>query len=128
VSVISVGVDLVSIPRIERLLHNKGDAVLLRLLTDSERSYCLAQPRPARHVAARLAAKEAAYKAFQADQRARAVGWRETEVIRDSAGRPDLRFHGRAAQVMERLRACRALLSLSHTDENAIAVVILAGD
>ena len=99
-----------------------------RLLTDAEREYCQSQPRPARHVAARLAAKEAAYKAFQSVSGARNVGWRETEVLRDSDGRPELRFHGRAVEAASRLGVTKAFVSISHTDDNAIAMVVLSRD
>ena len=127
-SVLSVGVDLVSIARVEKMLADKGGRVLERLLTEGERSYCQSQPSPGRHVAARLAAKEAAYKAFQAAAGARNVGWRETEVLRDADGRPELRFHGRAIEAAARLGVKKAFVSISHTDENAVAMVVLSGD
>ena len=127
-SVLGIGVDLVSVPRVEKMLAEKGGRVLERLLTDEERGYCQSQPSPARHVAARLAAKEAAYKAFQAVDGARSVGWRETEVVRDPEGRPELRFHGRAIEAAARLGATKAFVSISHTDDNAIAMVVLSHD
>jgi len=127
VSVLSVGVDLVSVERVEKMLADKGGRVLERLLTDSEKSYCQSQPSPGRHVAARLAAKEAAFKAFQAVDGARNVGWRETEVVRDPHGRPELRFHGRAVEAATRLGVTKAFVSISHTDDNAIAMVVLSG-
>ena len=125
-SILGVGLDLVAIARVERLLDGKGDRVLNRLLTEEERSYCLGQPSPARHVAARLAAKEAAYKAFQVAAGARGIGWREVEIVRDGEGKPALRFHGRARDTANTLRVESAFLSISHTDENAAAVVILS--
>ncbi|MFQ6047712.1 MAG: 4'-phosphopantetheinyl transferase superfamily protein, partial [Gemmatimonadales bacterium] len=63
-SLIAVGLDLVEVERVRRLLQSKGERALRRLLTDAERDYCMAQAVPERHVAARLAAKEAAYKAL----------------------------------------------------------------
>ena len=127
-SILGVGLDLVAIPRVERLIEGKGDRALKRLLTDAERSYCMQQPAPARHVAARLAAKEAAYKAFQAAVGARGIGWREMEVVRDADGRPALEFHGKAHDAAKVLRVASVFLSISHTIDNAAAVVILAGD
>jgi holo-[acyl-carrier protein] synthase len=127
-SVLGLGLDLVSVARVERLLAHKGDRVLARLLTEAEREYCCAQPLPARHVAARLAAKEAAYKAFQVASGARGIGWKETEVVRDKEGKPDLRFYGRAAKTAAKLGVTRAHVSISHTDDTAAAVVVLATD
>ena len=126
-SILGVGLDLVAIERVRRMLDHNGDRVLNRLLTEGERSYCETQPMPARHVAARIAAKEAAYKAFQVAEGARGIGWQEMEVVRDAEGRPSLRFHGRAQEMAERLKLKSAHLSITHTDENAAAVVILAG-
>ncbi|MBI4503879.1 MAG: holo-ACP synthase [Gemmatimonadetes bacterium] len=125
-TILGVGLDLVAIARVQRLLDSKGQHALGRLLTDAERSYCLGQPAPARHVAARLAAKEAAYKAFQAAAGTRGIGWREVEIVRDPEGRPALRFHGRGLAAASALRVDSAFLSISHTDENAAAVVILS--
>ena len=125
-SVLAVGLDLVTIERVERLLARKGDRALRRLLTETERRYCEEQPAPARHVAARIAAKEAAYKAFQSADRARGIGWRELEVTRAANGRPQLVLHGSAAAAARQLAVSGTLLSISHTDSHAAAVVILS--
>ena len=120
-----MGFDLVDIERVRRLLDRHDTRALNRLLTDAERSYCIGQAVPARHVAVRLAAKEAAYKAFQIANNARAIGWRDSEVIRGPEGRPEMRFHGLAAATAAELRVDQALVSLSHTDSHAGAVVML---
>jgi holo-[acyl-carrier protein] synthase len=125
-SVLGVGLDLVSIARIEKMLAAKGSHAMERLLTDRERAYCLSQPVPARHMAARIAAKEAAYKAFQAAEGARGIGWKDMEVMRDAEGRPTLEFFGNALEAMARLKVRTHHVSISHTDENAAAVVVLS--
>jgi len=127
VSVLGVGLDLIAIPRVDRLIEGKGERALKRLLTDAERSYCMQQPAPARHIAARLAAKEAAYKAFQAATGARGIGWREMEVVRDAEGRPAMVFHGKAHDAFRVLRVASVFLSITHTTDHAAAVVILCG-
>lgn len=126
-SPVGVGVDLVEVARVARLLSRKGDRALSRLLTDEERAYCMAQPAPAPHVAARLAAKEAVYKALQVDGAARAVGWRDTEVVRGPEGAPGVTLHGRARAAADRLGVKSVLISLSHTDTTAAAIVVLLG-
>lgn len=126
-SVIGVGIDLVSVPRVRRLLERYGDRVLERLLTPSERAYCLTKVHPAQNVAARIAAKEAAFKALALDQDALRIGWTELEVERDEDGRPRLQLHGRAAAAATRLGVKRSSLSLTHEREHAAAVVILLG-
>lgn len=126
-STLGVGIDLVDIARIEQLLGRYGDRVLDRLLTDQERGYCLTRAEPARHVAARVAAKEAAFKALYQSDTGRVIGWRDFEVERDTGGRPALGFRGRAAQAAEQMGVSGSLVSLSHSLTHAIAVVILLG-
>lgn len=122
---IGVGIDLVEIARVEQLLSRNGERALARLLTDGERSYCLTRAFPARHVAARLAAKEAAYKALFRQSDGLVIGWRDFEVARDEGGQPSLTLHGRARQLAQQLSVSGALLSLSHSSTHAVAVVIL---
>ncbi len=122
---IGVGVDLVEVSRVAAIIADKGSRVFERLLTPTERAYCESRPDPATHVAVRLAAKEAVYKALQGSEAARGIGWREIEVIRAPDGRPDVRLSGHAAARAEQLGVGRVLLSLSHTHQAAVAVVVL---
>ncbi len=122
---VGVGIDVVDVARVERLLKRKGARALRRLLTDAERAYCLAQTEPARHIAARLAAKEAAFKAFHSGGTRRMIGWREIEVLRQNPGNPTLALHHRAQASADDLGVGRALVSLSHSDTAAVAVVLL---
>ena len=124
---LGVGVDLVDIERVEQLMRRHGERAIRRLLTERERTYCMSMPRPAQHIAARLAAKEAAYKALQRAGNARAVGWRDSEVVLNGDGSPTLQFHGRAKVAAARLNATDALVSLTHSARSAAAVVILVG-
>lgn len=124
-SAIGVGVDLVEVSRVAAILADKGTRVFERLLTAAERAYCESRPDPATHVAVRLAAKEAVYKALQGSDAARGIGWREIEVARGSDGRPDVRLTGLAAQRARELGVGQVLLSLSHTHQAAVAVAVL---
>src|SRR5205814_6907615 len=124
-SAIGVGVDLVEVSRVAAIIADKGARVFERLLTPTERAYCESRPDPATHVAVRLAAKEAVYKALQGSEAARGIGWREVEVTRTPGGRPDVRLTGFAAARAEQLGVERVLLSLSHTHQAAVAVVVL---
>jgi holo-[acyl-carrier protein] synthase len=121
-----VGIDLVDIARVERLLHGKGDRAIARLFTDAEVAYAKGRARPAMHLAARLAAKEAAFKALNGTEEARLIGWREVEVVSPAGGgAPALRLTGRAEARARELGVFRSHLSLSHTDTTAGAVVVL---
>lgn len=124
-SVVGVGIDLVDLERIRTLLAKKGEQAMARFFSDHEREYLASRDDPTGHAAARIAAKEAVYKALQALPGARGVGWREIEVARDGEGRPAIRLSGLAAQVSAERGGLRIQISLTHsaTAAGAIAVV-----
>lgn len=122
---LGIGVDLVEVDRARRMLAEKGSHVFDRLLTPSEAEYCRSRPDPAEHVAVRLAAKEAVYKALQGSEAARGIGWRDIEVVREQDGRPQVTLHGLAARRAKELKAAQVMLSLSHTHQAAVAVAIV---
>jgi len=125
--IIGLGIDLVDIQRAARLVEGRDDRQLGRLFTFREIDYSRRHVDPARHFAARLAAKEAAFKAMAGNELARAVGWRDIEVVSLSDGRPSLEFHGHARKRIGQLGVALALVSLTHSDLSAAAVVILMG-
>lgn len=120
-----MGIDLVDIARVERMLDDKGQRVLDRLFTPDEVAYAVARARPAMHLAARLAAKEAAFKALAGSDDARLIGWREVEVIARDGHSPTLLLTGRADIRARELGIEHLWLSLTHTDSTAAATVIL---
>ena len=124
--IIGVGIDAIDIDRVERMLAARGERMLFRLLTAHELAHLSTKVAPAQHVAVRLAAKEAAYKALAGNDLARAIGWREIEVItRTGDGAPELTLHGRAATRFAELSATRLHVSLTHSVTTAVAVVIV---
>ena len=123
--ILGIGFDLVSIARVEAMLARKEQRALDRLFTAHEQAYALARARPAMHLSARLAAKEAAFKALTGSDEAKLIGWKEAEVRRGDEGPPVLHFTGRAATRAADLGVVRVHLTLSHTDETAGAMVIL---
>jgi holo-[acyl-carrier protein] synthase len=122
--IVGIGVDLVDIARAERLLASHGERALARTCTPSESRYILGRARPAQHFAARLAAKEAAFKALAGSEDARQVGWVDIEVIPADGGPPGLALHGRAEARAETLGVRQIRLSLSHSDTSAVAMVV----
>ncbi len=125
VTFIGVGIDLVDLDRIRTLLASKGERALTRFFSEGEQRYLATRPDATGHAAARIAAKEAVYKAIQSLSGARGVGWREIEVSRDDEGRPTIRLHGLAAQLSEARGGLQIKVSLTHsaTAAGAIAVV-----
>jgi holo-[acyl-carrier protein] synthase len=124
VKVLTNGVDLIRISRVERILDRYGDRFLERVFTRAEISY--SRRRPA-ELAARFAAKEAVAKALGVGMRMMARGgiqWHEAEIVGDHRGKPLVRLHGRAAERAEELGLTEWAVSLSHTDEHALAFVV----
>jgi holo-[acyl-carrier protein] synthase len=124
VAIVAIGLDVVEMPRARALLARHGDRILERTLTVDERKYVQSLGDPGPAFAARLAAKEAVYKALQALPGARAVGWREIGVRRLPDGRPEVELSGRALELLTPHRVT-IHLSLSHSRDVAAAVAIL---
>jgi len=123
--VVGLGIDVVEIERVEKMLDHWGERLLSRLLTADEVAYLTEKARPAQHVAVRIAAKEAAYKALSGSEFARGISWQDIEVFSRADGSPELRLHGRAASRFQDLQAVAVHVSLSHSHETAVAVVIV---
>ncbi len=122
--IVGTGIDIVEVARIAASIERFGRRFVERVFTAAEIRYCESKQNQAERYAARFAAKEAALKAIGTGWR-RGVGWREVEVGHEAGGRPTIRFSGRAAEFAARLGMKRAALSLSHTNEQAVAQVIL---
>jgi holo-[acyl-carrier protein] synthase len=120
-----IGIDLVDIERVERMLDDKATRVFERLFTTEEVAYAMARVRPAMHLAARIAAKEATFKALAGSDEARLIGWREVEVVPREGRAPTLILRGRADTRARELAIQHIWLSLTHTDSVAAATVVL---
>ena len=123
-AIVGIGLDVVELPRARALFARHGVRILDRTLTADERRYVLSLGDPVPAFAARLAAKEAVYKALQVLPGARAVGWREIGVRRLPDGRPEVDLLGRAAELLAPHRVTLHL-SLSHSKDVAAAVAII---
>lgn len=123
--IVGLGIDAVDIDRIERMFADKGDRMLNRLFTPDEQSFLSTKVAPAQHLAVRIAAKEATYKALAGNDLARGIGWLEVEVFSRDDGAPQLRLHGRAAHRYAELSATSIHVSLTHSAATAVAVVIV---
>ena len=123
--VLSIGVDIESINRIDKLLQQYGNRFLNRIFTEGEISYSLKRRFPAQHLASRFAAKEAAMKALGTGH-SNGVLWRNIEVVR-SIGKPRLCFHGGAAKQFDVIGAQSSMVTLSHSGDFALAQVLLIG-
>ena len=118
------GVDIVEVKRITQMFQEHGDAFWERCFTPAEREYCeQSKKRCFEHAAARFAAKEAVTKALGTGL-AGGLSWTEVEIVRDGHGAPGVTLSGRAGHAAKALGIRRWALSLSHTENYAVASVI----
>ncbi len=113
-----IGIDLLEIDRLERALARRP-RLAERLFTDRERAYAATRARPAQHLAARFAAKEAVFKALRLD----VLRPLEIEVGGGGAS-AHVVLHGAARDRAAEL-GVTVELSLTHSRLTAAAVAIL---
>jgi holo-[acyl-carrier protein] synthase len=121
--IIGLGIDATEIARVAATIDRYGDRFLAKVFTAGEIAYCRARRNAASSFAARFAAKEAAMKALGTGY-SRGVFWTGIEVVR-RGGPPQLRFHDGAAARLAAMGATGSLLTLTHSQELAIAHVML---
>ncbi len=128
--IVSVGVDLIEVGRIRRALEDStiGKRFRDRVYTEGEVRYCESKGvSKYQSYAGRFAAKEATMKALGTGWGAK-VGWANIEVTRARGGRPEIALHGHTADFARGLGIRRLLVSITHTDANALAYVIAQDD
>ena len=119
---LETGIDLIEVERVERAIATYGDRFLNRVFTEDELAYCRGRPH---ELAARFAAKEALSKLLGVGiQHPDGVRWREIEVVSGKRGKPGVKLSGRAAQRARRIGFKKLSLSLSHSRDHAIAMVV----
>lgn len=121
--IVSIGTDLVSVARIERVWQSFGARFTERILTRHERE---AWPgvRGAHYLARRFCAKEAVAKALGTGMGA-GIGWQQLEVTHAKGGRPLVRTFGAASERLRQLGADQVHLSISDEREHAVAFAVL---
>ena len=113
-----IGIDVLEIDRLERALARRP-RLAERVFSTEELAYARARRRPASHLAARFAAKEAAVKALGAE----GLALSDVEVRGGDREPPELRLRGRAAEAA-RAQGVDLAVSLTHSRETAAAVVL----
>lgn len=122
--IIGTGVDLCEVHRIKAAAERYGERFLKRVFTAREIAYASSKANLYERYAARFAAKEAGMKALGTGWHG-GVRWQDFEVTNLRSGRPTLAFHGKAAEYAQRLGVENISLSMTHTAQQAMAIVIL---
>lgn len=125
--ILGIGTDMIEISRIELSLAQFGERFLDRIFTPGEIAYCQRKKKhAAESFAARFAAKEAGAKALGTGI-SRGISWKEIEVRREPGERPTLHLTGRARQRADTMGVAHLSLSLTHSRDLALAIVVAEG-
>ncbi len=123
---LGLGVDIVDIARIKGMRNRQGERFLKRVYTQTELDYCMKMKYPDQHLAARFAAKEAVSKAFTTG-----IGehfdWKSIGVVVGDRRQPEIELDEKARDFMESLGGTRITISLTHSENTAIAIAGLIG-
>ena len=125
VEVRGVGVDLVEIARVDRAVARWGERFTGRVFTAEEIRYSSKRARPAQHLSARFAGKEAVIKALGGLRGGCRMS--EIEIVSGPMGRPLVRLHGAVGLMAADRGVTEIFLSLSHTAETAAAQAVAVG-
>jgi holo-[acyl-carrier protein] synthase len=117
-------VDLVEVRRVRAMMQRHGQRARRRLFTEAELADCDRRSDPAECQAARLAAKEAVFKALGTGK-SPGFRWTDVEIVSEPSGSPRLELRRQALGQAEELGVTRALVSLSHDAGLGCAVVVL---
>lgn len=122
--VVGLGADIVEVARVQGVLKRQGERFLSRVFTAEERAYCSGMKYPHKHYAARFAAKEAVSKAFTTGIGAE-LGWKSVSIHHGSRHEPLVRLDEQGEKLLRRIGGSRVVISLSHTDKDALAVAAI---
>jgi len=129
--IVNVGVDMIEVGRIQKALEDRvtGKRFRDRVYTAEESRYCERKKGRGRYesYAGRFAAKEAVMKALGRGWSGK-VTWLNIEVVRAKSGRPEIALHKETAVLAQEQRIRRFSLSITHTNDHALAYVIAQDD
>ncbi|KAF2019692.1 hypothetical protein BU24DRAFT_125444 [Aaosphaeria arxii CBS 175.79] len=115
-----VGVDVETIGAI----NIENDTFLERNFTESEIAYCEKAGSPQASFTGKWSAKEAVFKSLGVKGKGAGAGLKEIEIVNDEAGAPTVKLHGFAESEAKRVGVKNITISISHSDEQAIAVAV----
>lgn len=114
-----IGIDVVKVSRIQKMVERWGELFIDKIFTPNEKQYCKNKINKYQCYAARFAVKESFYKAKNHH-----YGWKAIEIKNEK--KPVIVIlNKRLKKEMEKVKTH---LSLTHTEDVAIAAVILIKD
>jgi holo-[acyl-carrier protein] synthase len=113
-----VGVDIVDIARFAKAMER--ESFLQKFFHPEEIAYARASAKPEQHLAARFAAREAVRKVLLS--KVSSLDWKDSWILNDQNGKPVLHF---SRDLLKRVRIRHSSVSLSHSGDYAVAVVLI---
>jgi holo-[acyl-carrier protein] synthase len=120
---LSSGIDLIEIERIREAIERHGDKFVARIFTEHEQKECKGRIPS---LAARFAAKEAVAKALGTG--IGDVSWLDIEIRGDENNAPKLYLSGMALTKAKEKGLLNWSVSLTHTESQAMALVVVTGE
>lgn len=122
-AIVSLGMDLMEIARLEQALERRGKRFLDRIFTPGEQAYCERRAARVAHYAGRYAVKESVMKVLGTGW-ARGVRWVDIEVVRHPGQAPLVQLHGASARIAEQRGIDRIHVTITHDAGVAAAVAV----
>lgn len=122
--ILGIGIDIVSISYIGKSVEKA--AFSKKVFTEIENAYCASHQKAAERYAGKFAAKEAFMKAIGKGIK-QEIWFSQIEVKNHPSGAPFIICHGKARKTVNQLGVDNIHLSISHSNDIAVAVVILEG-
>lgn len=124
-AIIGIGIDLVEVQRIKQAI-NKRNNFLKRIYGEKEIKLSERGKFRFEELAGRFAVKEAIFKAIKTGWR-RGLKFRDIAVLNEPSGAPYVILSGAAQKVAQSLGVKNIFVSISHTKDLAIGIVVLTG-
>ncbi|QKX60141.1 uncharacterized protein TRUGW13939_07284 [Talaromyces rugulosus] len=115
-----VGVDVEHVDAI----NIENEVFVERNFTEAEQEYCHKAPSPQASFAGRWSAKEAVFKSLGVPSKGSGAPLKEIEITNDANGAPTVNLHGAAAEAAKLAGIKSVIVSISHSDSQAIAVAV----
>ncbi|KAF2445148.1 hypothetical protein P171DRAFT_359339 [Karstenula rhodostoma CBS 690.94] len=115
-----VGVD---VERIDAI-NIENDTFLERNFTAQEIAYCQKAASPQSSFAGKWSAKEAVFKSLGVKGQGAGAALKDIEIVNDENGAPTVQLSGTAQQEAKRVGMKKVTISISHSDDQAVAVAV----
>lgn len=118
-----IGIDIVSVKRMQQAIERQGKRFLDRIFTDKEQTYCEAKRNKFENYAGRFAAKEAVIKAKKGGRGRMAFS--DIEVVRAFNGAPSIYISEQARKKLRISPKAKFELTMAHERDFAVVAVVL---